>query len=1270
MPVLEVLCSPGLVANGDKSKLESLVIAHCVEPSGQNFLRKNKAPATGQKFSHALFQEAIDALGAILHNPDWTVITPSKVNNDGKADSGSVSAGAPNSDVPDRGEPASLHLITTLFQLALQHRERALRGSGSWTWESQLFIDLLQSMHVNLDQPSPLASELCLQRITDLLDLSLKYHAVLDRRTLESICLKLCLFSKEAQHRTAGWIRLRKCLELDPSLVTKSFSSLDSSRSDEIPPVLELIVNSYTTETRTSEAAMEQPAAETVSTVAKGFANAREAPHFIELWSSQLFKEQGSSFLSGEKDCQSISHCWPNDTLRGFLGPTLLSSLTHSQVMQTMTALDGFLSQLPLTTTETPDVWASTIVTNCLLSALQDDKLSETLLGLATSLYSHCTKALLAAPALLLASELWQLLSLLLEKWPEMVHGEADKSDLCDLLLAVQKELDLADQRSGDVGSQSFQTAIAAWRFVTLLATLDPEGFGQADISPRTILHVYCGKALTTLSLPAVSPVPTPDLAPLNVDRKEGEELVKKRNPYQSDLLATLIARGRCLDLLEDASLLSLLQEVSGLAAIEYKDGEHQSLSVRANYAQDRHSWLRLWHLLLSTAAAGDSQKLCDALQRFHYEALVLDTIERSAKPEEASKRDISKKEFLIMSLDASRAHHFSGYERQHLADRSWDMFLTEQLNIGSRVTVMELLLRFLSPPRKAMNMLQDPVKSLYLLAAPIDRLSAQDFGRFIPLLKPLAGLLGRFVASQEATAASDYSSQLQESLQSSEKAQDSGWTPVAYLVMGIVFLDKIRSTSGLGRCETTSHMYLQYMTRALTIIDTKQGELDPRLSPLLDALAMLSSSPFALPSWIAVPYGQAGHSSGKRPLVADEHINVTSVFQDLESGLKLKLGDLKARGKSSNDSIVKSLMTVQKIQQQAHEAEESPNAIVAPDGLFDRCTFVEGAHQIMAIVKQFHFLDAAGKAASLRRLLLVQDLPRASPSLLMLLRAVLNGALPFEDRSEELRATLGQILNGLFLAISGSHELESPHLALRAANALVRDQAWAVTQWHVDSLLSTISIKASPSAPSSANEDPRCTFDSLCQLFQSILSAHRSRINGRYHLVVGALNGLMRCLFHPYAPDDSSVALEQAPWLYGTAAPATGNPLGEEHAKSFARLLTTICDPAPGVVKPPRGNKDIPRHERHLLTDGVKKARAIAGQHLQYVITEFCTLQLRGRLAPAVRAALNPGLYAIFGAMSVEIQRTANAALDEPGRAIFKAVYDDYMKFGRWEKG
>ena len=199
-----------------------------------------------------------------------------------------------------------------------------------------------------------------------------------------------------------------------------------------------------------------------------------------------------------------------------------------------------------------------------------------------------------------------------------------------------------------------------------------------------------------------------------------------------------------------------------------------------------------------------------------------------------------------------------------------------------------------------------------------------------------------------------------------------------------------------------------------------------------------------------------------------------------------------------------------------------------------------------------------------------------------------------------------------------------------------------------------------SSSGPEAACESAGNIFLGLCRLFSSLLAVHRSKLGGRYHLVVLGLQGLLRCLFEPYVQTIGKGAiLMRPPWLdYHKVR------LNEDHVAAYSRLLTAICDPTVSAVI---RSKNKGRQE---LNDETKRARSIAGQHLQYVIMEFCQYQLQGHMLPEMRAALNPGLYAIFDAMSQNILRTINCALDSSGRAMFKVVYDDYRRFGRWHGG
>jgi nucleolar pre-ribosomal-associated protein 2 len=93
------------------------------------------------------------------------------------------------------------------------------------------------------------------------------------------------------------------------------------------------------------------------------------------------------------------------------------------------------------------------------------------------------------------------------------------------------------------------------------------------------------------------------------------------------------------------------------------------------------------------------------------------------------------------------------------------------------------------------------------------------------------------------------------------------------------------------------------------------------------------------------------------------------------------------------------------------------------------------------------------------------------------------------------------------------------------------------------------------------------------------------------------------------------------------------------------------------------------PGASREALIDETKKAKSIAGQYLKYVVAEYTQCSLRGALLPDVKAALMPGLYAVLDVMSKETLRSLNAGLDASSRAVFKSLYDDYVKFGKWNQ-
>lgn len=86
-------------------------------------------------------------------------------------------------------------------------------------------------------------------------------------------------------------------------------------------------------------------------------------------------------------------------------------------------------------------------------------------------------------------------------------------------------------------------------------------------------------------------------------------------------------------------------------------------------------------------------------------------------------------------------------------------------------------------------------------------------------------------------------------------------------------------------------------------------------------------------------------------------------------------------------------------------------------------------------------------------------------------------------------------------------------------------------------------------------------------------------------------------------------------------------------------------------------------------MNDETKRAKQLAGQHMQYVVVEYARCTLDGQIVPSVKDRLMPGMYAVLDSMDRELLRAANAAMDPSSRAIFKNLYDDWTRFGKWDK-
>ncbi|KAL8732544.1 MAG: hypothetical protein Q9181_003934 [Wetmoreana brouardii] len=276
--------------------------------------------------------------------------------------------------------------------------------------------------------------------------------------------------------------------------------------------------------------------------------------------------------------------------------------------------------------------------------------------------------------------------------------------------------------------------------------------------------------------------------------------------------------------------------------------------------------------------------------------------------------------------------------------------------------------------------------------------------------------------------------------------------------------------------------------------------------------------------------------------------------------------------------------------------------------------------------------------------------------SLVLVQELVVSRAARSFQSSKEFLEALAQGINCICDALLQPQPFDITVLSLQAINIILHKQPRVVTQWHIDQIMGVIATLASRSPPSITytTKQTALRYLALCRIFNTMLSFHRKRLGGRYHLILPVLQSLLRPLFIPF-----TILPSNQP-----SSPATENPFTATHASAYARILLQLADPTLSSLT--SHSHSTKSRQTQNLNDPTKIAKSIAGQHLHYLIMTYCDCQLRGRLKPEVRQKLKPGIWAVLDVIPQETMRVMNAGMDKAGRAIWRALYGEWRRDGR----
>ena len=144
-----------------------------------------------------------------------------------------------------------------------------------------------------------------------------------------------------------------------------------------------------------------------------------------------------------------------------------------------------------------------------------------------------------------------------------------------------------------------------------------------------------------------------------------------------------------------------------------------------------------------------------------------------------------------------------------------------------------------------------------------------------------------------------------------------------------------------------------------------------------------------------------------------------------------------------------------------------------------------------------------------------------------------------------------------------------------------------------------------------------------------------------------------------PLAPQNLRDTLSRPPPWIKTSSSCTVSS-----ANLFSRILTMWTSP-PSITWQ-RSNET----KRQQLSSNAAKIGKAVSKHIPWLMMEYVALLAEYPelvIEEEVQKALEPGVFALFSVLGTYEREMCMAALDGPGRGIFKNLWESWNRFGRF---
>ncbi|RKP27643.1 Urb2/Npa2 family-domain-containing protein [Syncephalis pseudoplumigaleata] len=235
-----------------------------------------------------------------------------------------------------------------------------------------------------------------------------------------------------------------------------------------------------------------------------------------------------------------------------------------------------------------------------------------------------------------------------------------------------------------------------------------------------------------------------------------------------------------------------------------------------------------------------------------------------------------------------------------------------------------------------------------------------------------------------------------------------------------------------------------------------------------------------------------------------------------------------------------------------------------------------------------------------------------------------------------------------------------SPGMAKQIADSETRrpiSTAWDHHRW-LDLLLAA-DMPASTADPMVHATDAasitaaEAIFAAVYRILLEMARHQRATLLDLVPLFSAQIHGLMHCLRAPRA-NATPEQMEQFHASLPFPLVSRHAPLPTACAHWMARLLSALVD---------RGAIQAGTRDANAAASTSQYQRAL-GKHAPYLLADWLAIELdpHSQLTGPVRAALQPGVFALLDLCTEHERHYLQVSMDQAGRARFKDIYRDYM--------